>query len=275
MRMQRIHEAVYFQPWFITAAGYASVRSLVDRNILKKKNENSKEEWDQITEDFVRQRPEMEIDEDGFAHISVYGVTAMHLSNIEKSCGNTGYDQIIEEIKMATKRGVGGFFFNFDSGGGMVQGCDEAARAISSIKVPTVAFCETYMCSAAYYMGSGCNQIVATSTAVIGNIGTICPWIDESKMWEVEGLEFDPIVSDGAELKSTFHGPSITNEQRQFLQDNVNNAARMFRDHVSMHRDVEDEVWRAGWYSGEEAQMLGLIDEVGDEQEAMDLLKMI
>ena len=274
MRLQRVHEAVYFHPWFITASGYASVKNLLDRAITNREK-NSKEDWEELTGDMVRLRPELEIDENGYAHIHVFGVLGMHLSAIEKACGNTGYDQVTSEIAMATKRGVAGFFFNFDSPGGMVIGCEEAANAISKIQVPTVAYTETMMCSAAYYMAAGCTQIVASPSAMVGNIGTICPWVDESKLWETQGYEFQPLVNAGADLKSTMHGPSITEDQRDFLQSRVNQEGMKFRRHVSKYRNADDEVWRAGWYSGEEAQMLGLIDEIGDESDAIELMKIL
>jgi ClpP class serine protease len=58
-----------------------------------------------------------------------------------------------------------------------------------------------------------------------------------------------------------------------FLQASVDEAGRQFREHVTMGRasagvTLNDEVWRAGWYSGETAMDLGLIDGVATLDEA-------
>jgi len=147
------------------------------------------------------------------------------------------------------------------------MGCHEAAQAISRLRdetsIFTVAFTDGLMCSAAYYLAAGCTAIVATESAMVGNIGVILPWVDSSGAWEMMGLEFDPIVSEGSDLKSTMHGPSLTEDQREFLQDNVNRMGGMFRSHVSANRQVHDEVFRAGWYGGSDAVLLGLADVVG------------
>lgn len=274
MRFQRVYEAVHHQPWFISASGYASVRDLVERAMKGeiKLPESRNEGLDDYFSDFVRKRPALEIDPAGIAIISIFGVVAPHMSNIEKACGNTGYEEIYEEIETAIQRGAKGILFNVDSPGGSVLGCDEAAQAIASVKLPTVAFTDTSACSAAYYLAAGCDTIVATQSAYVGNIGTICPWVDKAKMWEVVGLAFDPITNSGADLKSTMHGPSITDSQRQFLQEQVNRSGQMFHDHVSTYRNVKDEVWRAGWYSGESARALGLIDQIGGIRSAYSIL---
>lgn len=271
MRLQRIHEAVHYRPWFISPSGYASVRALLDKAESRPLRADSDgDDDDGIFSSFVRSRPSIKIDPaTRTATIFVFGVLGPHLTLIEKSCGNTSYQDIQSEIAQAIASNVERINFIFDSPGGTVTGCDECAKAIAAIKdeadILTVAFTDTLMCSAAYYLASGCSAIVATRTATVGNIGVICPWVDESKMWELLGLEFQPITNDGADLKSTMHGPSITDEQRAFLQQDVNSTGEMFQDHVLSNRpQLDAEVFRAGWYSGERAESLGLVDMIGD-----------
>lgn len=267
MRLQRIQEAVYFRPWFISPQGYGSVRAMVDN--LSDKPKSSKEEWDAFLSDFVRARPDMAFNHaTGIATIHIFGVVGPHLSNIERSCGNTSYEQITSEIDQAKTLGATRINFIFDSPGGYCTGCDETAKAIAAIQeetdIFTVAFTETTMCSAAYYLAAGCSAIVATRSAMVGNVGVILPWVDSSGEWAAIGLDFQPIVNEGADLKSTMHGPSLTEAQREFLQDDVNNLGEMFKRHVSNHRKkLSNEVWRAAWYGGDEALVHGLVDMVG------------
>jgi len=274
MRFQRIYEAVHYRPWFLTSSGYASVRELLDSAMSGKLTvpEARDRTLDEAFSDFVRKRPDWSMDKaTGVAEIAIFGVLGQHLSNIEQACGNTGYEEIVSEIEEAISAGANAIIFTVDSPGGMCLGCDEVAQTIKSCGVPTVAFTDSLMCSAAYYLAAGCERIVATKSAIVGNIGVILPWVDASKLWELEGLEFQPIVNDGADLKDTMHGPSITDSQRSFLQNDVNRVAELFHDHVLLTRDdIKSEVFRAGWYSGEEAMDRGLIDVIGDRKLAYD-----
>lgn len=269
MRFQRIYEAVHFRPWFISAAGFASVASLLERAESGGIPEQVGESW---LSDFIRERPPMEMDGNGIAKIHIFGVVGLHLTGIEKTCGNTDYSDIKREISEALGLGAQGILFIVDSPGGMVTGCHECAEAISACPVPTVVFTDTQICSAAYYLASGVNKIVSSPSADVGNIGVIIPWVDQSKLWELAGIKSDPIFNTGADLKSIGKGPSIVGAQRQFLQERVDDDAARFQKHVEDHRAVDDEVFRAGWYSGKRAVDLGLADFNGDESTAYGVL---
>jgi ClpP class serine protease len=107
------------------------------------------------------------------------------------------------------------------------------------------------------------NYIEATETAQIGNIGAIMTWDDYTKYDQQRGIEEKAIYNDGATLKSTFH-TAPNDEQIAFLQDTVNQHGKIFNSFVKSQRSVDDEVFKAGWYYGEKALQLGLIDKIKD-----------
>lgn len=184
----------------------------------------------------------------------------------------TRYQTIIDQTNDAIASGAAGIVYHFDSPGGTVAGVVEAGDAIAGAGVPTVAFCDGLTCSAAYWLASQADMIVATPSAEVGNIGAILSWADCSRFWEDMGVEFKALVSEGADLKSTFHlEPDAT--QLAFLQERINEAGAAFREAVSQGRanaNLSDEVWRAGWYSGNKALSLGLIDDIGSIRTAVD-----
>lgn len=105
-------------------------------------------------------------------------------------------------------------------------------------------------------------RIIATETAMVGNIGTILAWWDYSQMMRQVGIEPKAITNEGATLKSTFH-VEPNEEQMAFLQESVNEAGATFRSFVEQQRQgIDPEVFRAGWYSGQRALALGLVDEI-------------
>lgn len=274
MRFQRVIEQVNYRPWFITAEGYASVKQVLDLALstgIYDRYQDKPSDAGPFSF-FVNDRPELSIDKNGIATIHVMGVLGQKLSNLEKSCGNTGYEQVIGEINQALKEGAEAFLFVHDSPGGGAVGAGETARIIGEIQQPTASFTDSLMASASYYMAAGTDFIVAESSAIVGSIGTILPWVDQSKLWSVRGLTFDPIKNEGADLKDSLHGPSLSEEHRAFLQEHVNDLGAQFQEFVASYREVDEEVWRAGFYIGSRAASMNLVDDVGSIEVAKDYL---
>jgi len=268
--MRRILEQVYGRPWFSDVGTFRSVDQVVQRKLANPESRVG------ILDAVVGRKEFSELDENGIATIDIYGVTGKRLSSIEKACGACDYNDLEAEIGLALEAGAKAILFTVDSGGGAAIGCSEVANLISDLSIPTAAFVDNVCASAAYYMASGADYIVCTNSALIGSIGVIAPWVDESMMYSLIGLKFDPITNEGADLKSTWHGPSLTPEQREYLQGQVNDLAREFKEFVAAHRpaSLSQEVWRAGAYHGSRAVALGLADNIGTIHDAYANLKL-
>lgn len=228
-------------------------------------------------EDFYELRPETVMDADGIAHIHVHAALVDTCPPIYEKLGLvTRYATLRGEIAACMNQGAKAILFHVDSPGGTVSGNVETASMIADLAVPTAAYCSGLACSAAYKISAGCDVIIASESAQVGNIGTILSWADCSEFWRENGIEFKALTSEGADLKSTFHlEPNAT--QLAFLQEGINEAGRQFREHVTAGREaagavLDDEVWRAGWYSGQRAGELGLIDGIGTAEDARQYL---
>jgi ClpP class serine protease len=224
-------------------------------------------------EDFYELRPPTTMDADGIAHIWIHAALVDSCPAIYEKLGLcTRYTTLIAEVNAAVDQGAKGILFHVDSPGGTVAGNIEAAKTIMGLKIPAIAHCHGMACSAAYKLSAGCAMIYANESATVGNIGSIMSWMDCSEFWRQNGIEFKALTSEGADLKSTFHlEPNET--QIAFLQESINKSGKAFRDHVIEGRGkagvtLDDEVWRAGWYSGKRAGELGLIDEIGSAEDA-------
>ena len=232
---------------------------------------------DEELSDYYTLRKKLAIDQDGIAHIEIRGALLKESRPITERCGLAiRYSTVIAETQAAVSAGAKAIIFHIDSPGGTVSGNIECAEMIRDVQIPTMAFCDGLACSAAYKLAAGTNFIGATKSAIVGNIGTIMSWADCSEFWQKWGVNFKAIVSENADLKSTFHlEPDET--QLAFLQESVNEAGQAFRDHVTAGRlaagvSMSAEVWRAGWYSGNRAMDLGLIDAIGSAEEARRFL---
>jgi ClpP class serine protease len=179
--------------------------------------------------------------------------------------GNTDYRTIAGEIGAASKAEALGIVLHVDSPGGMCAGLPEAARAIerASVNMHVRAEVRGMACSAAYYLACMADEIVASPSSDVGNIGTVMAWVDATDFYESQGISFNVLTNEGADLKGMFHDAGrISETQIEFLQAQVDALGADFRAVVDGNRTVDPEVFRAGWYSGGQAISLGLIDAI-------------
>lgn len=260
MRFQRILEQVFHRAWMITPEAHSTVARLVNACILRS-------ESDPDFSDFVNPRKAMTI-QNGIANIDICGVLGCGLSPIEKSCGNTDYGDIENEVGTALKQGASAIVFHIDSPGGMASGCGECAQVIASCGVPTAANIGGQCNSAAYFLASGCAKIFAQPSSLVGSIGVIMARVDETGAWEKAGVKPDFITNTGGDLKSTGHGPSITDPQREYLQEMVDDLFAQFRDHVLSFRKIDSSAMRGQALVGPRALDANLIDGIGGTMKA-------
>ena len=232
---------------------------------------------DEYLSNYYTLRQKANIDADGIGHIEIRGALLKECQPLYERIGlSVRYSTISSEIELMASGGAKAIMFSVNSPGGTVSGCVETAEQIAGLPIPTMSYCDGLACSAAYKLSAGTKIIAASKSAIVGNIGTILSWSDASEFWKKWGVNFKAIVSENSDLKSTFHlEPDET--QLAFLQESVNESGKAFRDHVTAGREkagitLDPEVWRAGWYSGERAMSLGLIDAIGSKEEARQYL---
>lgn len=267
MRFRHLAEQIYLRPWLITPEAHASIRLLftraLDRGLEPKALDLAA---------MFPQRKALEIDREGIATIHIFGPVGKGLSALEQSCGATGMEQIREDYAAALAGGARGILLHIDSPGGTITGTPEIADLIASKPVPTVAYTEDMMASAAYYMAAGANAIVASKSADVGSIGVYIPWVDSSAQYEAEGLKPDPIVGAGGDLKAIGFGGSLTDEQRAYLQESVDSSLADFKAHIAQHRSVPESAMRGQTLDGKAALAANLVDAIGDMSAARAIL---
>ncbi|MGB0991684.1 MAG: S49 family peptidase [Akkermansiaceae bacterium] len=197
------------------------------------------------------------------AVVPCHGVIGKRLGWLEMFCGGCDVDVLVSALRAAQEdEQVQAIVIDFDSPGGTITGTPEAADVIEEIanEIPVIAFTETQMCSAAYWLGSSASEVIVARSSIVGSIGVIIAGVDDHKMWDELGLKAQ--IFKSGELKDTGRrGIKWRDEQKQFLQESVNKTFAEFRGHVLKHRkDVPDEAMTGGWYSGDDIENLALAD---------------
>jgi len=269
MKYQRIIEALYRQPLAISVAGFEALDQ-VARPILLEGKRPDKDFFDQPM-------PQMEIVGD-VAVIPVFGPLMQHADLIEKKCGLTSYDDIREDLETAAKRACNAAVLNFNSPGGQMVGCLELADFIAEFQeeagLPVYAFTDSQMCSAAYCLAAGCDQVFATRGAMTGSIGCILGWVDVSKKMEMAG-EKAVVFSSGKFKAAGTPGLPLDQEQSDYLQGLVDDAFAQFSGHVLEHRpEVNLDSMQGQIMWGEKAEEAGLVDDcVNHLSDVVDFLE--
>lgn len=168
---------------------------------------------------------------------------------------------------------VSGVVFNIDSGGGMVSGTAELCEAISSCSLPTVAYTNGYMCSAAYDIAAACDMRVAHRNAdLIGSIGTMLSYQDFSAMFEKWGAKIYEIYAPQSSEKNIEFRELMKGNEKVYTE-RLRYLAQDFIDRVQTNlKDVikdDGHVFKGKTYTPNEALKIGLVDELGTLKEAI------
>ena len=179
---------------------------------------------------------------------------------------------------MAADADIGGIMLRIDSPGGTVAGTADLAAEIAAAAAvkPVHAYLEDCTASAAYWLASQCNRIVANNrTAMVGSIGTFVGLYDLSGKAEQEGIKA-VVIKSGEHKGAGFPGTPITEEQIAVWQGLIDKTQAEFTAAIANGRGMETSQVAAladgRSHMAEDAQALGLIDGIESFDAAMAAL---
>ena len=217
-----------------------------------------------------RPKPNYEVDEDGTATILIQGLI---LKSVPAFLGwfgiaATSTKQIERALEEALADGsVRAIDFLVDSPGGTVDGVQELADAIFEARgqKPMLTRIEDLCASAAYWIASQADVMLANRTAAVGSIGVYAVLDDWSGAYEKVGIKTH-VIRSGKYKGTGVSGAPITDEELAPIQEEIDDIANEFIDAVARGRGVPREAvadFATGQvWIGRKAVGLGLIDGV-------------
>lgn len=208
--------------------------------------------------------PGMEITGDT-AVIPMRGVLARYADGVNGACQARGRsaESVQRDLIAAAEAGVNRIILRMDSPGGEVSGTAETAallRQLSARGIQTVAFIDGMAASAAYWIASQADEIVASApTSIVGSIGISSTIVERDP--SAKGDRVHVITSAPAKASPVMNEAQLSNA-RALVMD----LAAAFADAVSAGRGLTaeatakvatGEVWTAA-----QAQALGLVDRI-------------
>ena len=162
----------------------------------------------------------------------------------------------------------------FDSPGGSIQGLTNTARKIRNMETETVAFAEGLMASAAYFVGSAADRVVASPDSMVGAIGSVAKIVSRAGKLEDEGYDVKVIRSAEKKAKPNPSEP-IDEDSVKEVQKLVNAAHEQFVRQVAINLDLSEETVSntmadGSVINGSEAEGTNFVDDVATIDEVMD-----
>lgn len=200
------------------------------------------------------------------AILPIQGMLGKHLSTLEMWCGGSDYAVIAQQARnIAADERITDVILHIDSPGGNCVGNIECARAIAALSAvkSTVAYTEKLCASAAYFLASACEQIYAAPSAIVGSISTYSAYLDESRAYEMEGLEVR-MFRTGEVKGAGYPGKPWTDAEIAAMQLVTDQFSQQFKGFVKQRRNLSDDIMQGAYWPAEFAPT-GIIDATYDD----------
>ena len=192
--------------------------------------------------------------------------------------GTVGSDTLAEQLRDARfDEDVKAVVLRIDSPGGSTFASEVIRREVDELKAagkPVVASMSTLAASGGYYIAMDADRIVASPATLTGSIGIFAMFPTFQRTLERVGVHVDGVGTTA--LSGEFSPVRPMGEQtKEILQQSIEHEYRRFIGMVAKSRkqDVaaiaaiaQGRVW-----SGADAKRLGLVDQLGGFQDAVDL----
>ncbi len=172
---------------------------------------------------------------------------------------------------------VKGVLLRVNSGGGAVAPSQEMYAAVAKLRTvkPVIAYFETVAASGAYYASAPADAIMSNPSAITGSIGVIMELPSWEGLMDKLGIADRTIASGPFKAAGSPTRPLTANE-RAYLQGIVNDLHEQFVSDVAVGRKMDPAAVRAladgRAMTGRRAMEAGLVDYIGDYEDAMDML---
>jgi protease IV len=182
--------------------------------------------------------------------------------------------ELLDEL--AENDDVKAIVIRINSPGGAVVASDELAQKIKAVnaKKPIVFSFADVSASGGYYIAANASKIVANPATITGSIGVIAEFPEVSGLLELVGVELRTIKS-GSLKDMGSPTRQFTEQERQVFQTMIDEAYGQFTQVVADGRKMDiakvKQIADGRIYTGKQAKELGLVDELGSTDTAIDL----
>ncbi len=185
--------------------------------------------------------------------------------------------KLLNEAKSDASRAL---IIQIDSPGGAVEPTQEIYNNIQQFKEETgkkvYISMRSEAASGGYYIACAGDKIIAMPTTLTGSIGVIMRLTNYQGLLEKIGLK-ETIIKSGIYKDIGSPTRDITEEEQKMLQDIIDETYTQFFDTVFKARNIPlddlKNIAQGQIYTGIQAKRLGLVDDLGDLQDTIEIVK--
>jgi len=211
---------------------------------------------------------------DGVADIPVSGPIFRYANVFTEISGATSIAQLATDFRVAMDNpDVKAIILNMDSPGGQVTGTAEFSEMVFKArgKKPVVAYVDGMAASAAYWIASAADRVVAGKTSEVGSIGVIGTVMDDSPKAGSGAYRFISSQSPNKRIDPT------SDEGAAKIQSRIDQLAQTFIEDVARNRGVSADDVVANFGGGSvvlpaDALAAGMIDEISTYEDLLQSL---
>ncbi len=210
---------------------------------------------------------------DGTAIIPLYGPITARSDLFSFFFGGTSLADLAKDFQVALGDDqVKAILFDIDSPGGVALGPSEMADAIFKArgKKPIWSYVGRNCSSAAYWIASATEKIIANPSALLGSIGVVTT-IPVQEQPDSEGYKNIEIVSSNAKQKRP---DPRTEEGMSEIKRELNDLESQFIEAIARYRNVtvntvKNDFGQGGVLIGKNAVASGMADSLGNYEEVL------
>lgn len=219
--------------------------------------------------------------EDGDGNVALIKINGVILTDASTDMWgestDTGSTEIVESINSAKDNpAIKAVLFEINSPGGSGVAADEIAAAVKGLNKTSVAYVRDLGASAAYWIASSTDYILANRLSFVGSIGVIASYIEISGLLQDYNVTYQRFVSGKYKDFGTMYRKP-TQEERNLFQEQLDQVHEIFIQEVALNRNMSVEkirdIGNGMIFTGVQAKELGLIDEFGGKDEAIKYIE--
>ncbi len=209
----------------------------------------------------------------------VYVQGVMMTGSVPTGFGIATSEDITRSLNEASDdKGVKAIVMRVNSPGGSPAAAEEILSAMRKIDKPIVISMGDVAASAAYYISAPADRIIANPDTITGSIGVIWQFQNRSKFYEKDGTLF--YIAKSGEMKDMggdWRG--LTDDEKRYADQVIAESYSRFVSEVASGRNLSlskvKDLADGRVYTGAKAKELGLVDEFGSLDDAIDVAAML
>jgi len=232
-----------------------------------------------IWEKAVEGKARLLVRKEGVAVVYLYG--PLFISRSESGWARFlpgGADRVTSELRKISKiTTIKAVVLRINSPGGSIGAVQEIYEEVNRLREKgkkVVVSMGDVAASGGYYIACAADKIVANPGTVTGSIGVLMSFGNMEELFRKIGIKVE-VIKRGRHKDIGSLSREMTSEEKKLLQGLIDDAYNQFLQAVIKGRNLErneaDKIAQGQVFTGQQAKDLGLIDEIGNFQDAVRL----